>query len=295
MRRPPSILRRLIWRVGGIVAFTAALAALFVTFEFQGRVDNLRDRSLLTQAKDIARYLSVGEDGELRLDLPAAKKDFYLNSAIQFIYFGSVEQFVFSVVDGRGKPLISSFDQETSLTEIDAKDRQEINYFSFLRQKDRRRYFGASMRVDEFAEPIWVQVAQGPATTSFVVDSMLEGVIFRWGWWVFPFAAILMGAVYVTIRSGLGPLLEASQYADNISPEHMEVRLPEAGMPTEVMPLIGAVNSGLDRLEKGFQVQREFMADAAHQLRTPLAILKTRLSTWTITSRPRPWPMTCGA
>ncbi len=104
MRRPPSILNRLIWRVGGIVALTAALAALVVTFEFQSRVDDLRDRSLRTQAEDIAKYISVGEDSELRLDLPAAQKNFYLNSAIQFIYFGSVEQFVFSVVNARGNP-----------------------------------------------------------------------------------------------------------------------------------------------------------------------------------------------
>ncbi len=282
MRRPPSILYRLIWRVGGIVALTAALAALVVTFELQSQVDDLRERSLREQAEDIARYISVGEDGELRLVLPAEYRDFYLNSAIQFTYFGSVEQSVFSVVNGRGKRLFSSFGQAAAMAEVDLEDSQRISYFSFLRRKDRRRYFGASMRVDEFAEPIWVQVAQGPATTNSVIESMFEGVVPRWGWWVFPFAVVLMGVVYVTIRSGLRPLLDASRYAENISPEHMETRLPESGMPREVLPLVSAVNSGLDRLEKGFQIQRDFTADAAHQLRTPLAILQTRLSTMDI-------------
>ena len=279
MKRPPSILYRLIWRVGGIVILTAALVALVVTVEFQSRVDDLRDRSLRKLAEDIAQYISVGKDSNLRLDLPAAYRDFYLNSAVQFIYFGSVEQSIFSVIDTRGKLLFGSFGQDSALADVSSKDRQEINYFSFLHRKDRRRYFGASMRVDEFAEPIWVQVAQGPATEASVVDSMLEGVAFRWVWWVFPFAVLLMGVVYGTIRSGLRPLLEASQQAENISPEHTETRLPETGMPKEILPLIGAVNSGLERLEKGFKIQREFTADAAHQLRTPLAILKTRLST----------------
>ena len=156
MKRPPSILYRLIWRVGGIVALTAALAALVVTFEFQSRVDDLRDRSLRKLAEDIAQYVSVGEDSNLLLDLPAAYRDFYLNSAIQFIYFGSVEQSVFSVVNGRGKLLFASFGQDSALADFASTDRQRISYFSFLRRKDRRRYFGASMRVNEFAEPIWV-------------------------------------------------------------------------------------------------------------------------------------------
>jgi len=92
--------------------------------------------------------------------------------------------------------------------------------------------------------------------------------------WAFPlFALIVIGIVVFTVRTSLRPVANASRQIAGIAPGRSDVRLAMEGLPTEIEPFVAAVNAAIDRLEHGFEVQRRFTADAAHELRTPLAIL----------------------
>ncbi|WP_411851331.1 sensor histidine kinase [Stenotrophomonas sp. LGBM10] len=92
-------------------------------------------------------------------------------------------------------------------------------------------------------------------------------------------------AVYWTIRRMIRPLREASAVAAQVGPRNLGTRLRTENLPTEVIPLIDAFNAALARLENGFRVQQEFLASAAHELKTPLSLLTAEIELSGATNR----------
>ncbi|WCM93948.1 HAMP domain-containing histidine kinase [Acidovorax sp. NCPPB 2350] len=91
------------------------------------------------------------------------------------------------------------------------------------------------------------------------------------------FLAVFMVTTHFTLKRMLAPLRAASAEARRITPRTLEARLHERGLPTEIQPLVAAFNTALDRLQHGFQTQQEFLASAAHELKTPLALIRAQV------------------
>jgi signal transduction histidine kinase len=84
-------------------------------------------------------------------------------------------------------------------------------------------------------------------------------------------------AVYFTLRRVLKPLRETSAAAAGIDARNISRRLSTQHLPIEFLPVVEAFNLTLDRLENGYRVQRAFLAGAAHELKTPLAVIRAQI------------------
>jgi signal transduction histidine kinase len=110
---------------------------------------------------------------------------------------------------------------------------------------------------------------------------------------IFYYAAIFTGLLAVLVftsialwmaRRSVLPLRRASEAAAAIQPSNLTQRVDARDLPSEVAPLVDAFNSALERLEKGYRVQQEFLAAAAHELKTPLALMRAEIELGNVAS-----------
>jgi signal transduction histidine kinase len=95
------------------------------------------------------------------------------------------------------------------------------------------------------------------------------------------FSAVLIVAfglcAYVTLRYALKPLRGISEAAAAISPRSLQARLQTEVLPAEISPLVDSFNRALERLDHGYRVQKEFLGNAAHELKTPLTLIRAQI------------------
>ncbi|ARN82079.1 sensor histidine kinase [Methylocystis bryophila] len=92
-------------------------------------------------------------------------------------------------------------------------------------------------------------------------------------------ALVLSLVAWIVVRSGLAPLREAAATIAAIDVNDLHHRASTANVPSEVVPFVDAVNAAFDRLRQGVARQKRFTANSAHELRTPIAILRGRIET----------------
>ena len=117
-----------------------------------------------------------------------------------------------------------------------------------------------------------IQIAQDLAAR----QRMAGALALRTIWPIAVMAPLLMLAVWWAIRSSLQPVERVRSQLAARQPDDL-AELGEEGLPDEIRPLVHELNGLLARVRQAFEAQKSFVADAAHELRTPLAALKLQV------------------
>ncbi|WP_028003854.1 sensor histidine kinase [Sinorhizobium meliloti] len=90
-------------------------------------------------------------------------------------------------------------------------------------------------------------------------------------------ALVSVVATPMIVKRALAGVIKTAEEAERIDAGRRGIRLSADKVPREIGPLVRAVNEAFDRLDEGYDRQHRFIASAAHELRTPIAILRMKI------------------
>jgi heavy metal sensor kinase len=192
---------------------------------------------------------------------------------------------IYIVLDASGKPVVSSWDLPaaapldrftlaqalegiSSPRSVHPSSRPGSVFISLRGGRDGYRGFSRKISLDD-------QLCAVIALQSLNArEEMLEDIRATFAWTI-PLALFLASAGgYFLARKSLAPVVAMSSQAGRIGAANLHERLAVQNEKDELGHLAQSFNSLLDRLSESFERQRRFMADASHELRTPVAILR---------------------
>lgn len=232
-----------------------------VDYDIANRFVNLAyDRVLLESALDIGRQVKVLQD-RIYVDLPEI--------AVQMLQSRESGRLYYLVTGPQNEYITGEPDLPPPPDPFSGR----VNYYD-------EDYQGKPVRIVTLHLPleagksggmVMVQVAENRAARNEFARQILLRMVLPQALLTFVAGMI----IWYAVGRGLAPLITLRREIENRSHRDLSA-LPEEQAPQEVRPLIRAMNALLERLSLALAAQQRFIADAAHQLRTPIAGLKTQ-------------------
>jgi signal transduction histidine kinase len=263
--RAPSLLRTLVVRLTIVVVLAVAACYAELYFEFRDGLMGLEGQSIAVQVQDLRASVVSG----------AAPPHLNLSRSLQEFYAQPDALNGYQLLSADGTVLEAGGFPAPDLPLPVAKSDGQV-----VMQLERHTLSGTSVMaaaLDLGDGRYWLRVVRNLKDTESLVAQLMLGALDE----LYPPIILLLiavvGVVVVTVLSSLRSLRAVSRQASTLSLDRLDERLHAKNLPRELVSLVQAVNGSLDRLEADYRAQREFTANAAHQLRTPLATLRARL------------------
>ncbi len=261
-RRPWSLIAWLGWRLGAVLLVAIVLAAGAIAWRTVATVHELDDQALQNQARLIAANLPT--------DVTAP---FFIPDNLVASFRASDGDNVFLVY--RGEELASTSDPVAAA--LIAPFLNTPRSDGFFRLPVVSGHVHGMVGLTVTVGPWQVVVMQGREQTTVLLESLTANFVAGAFFILLPIGLVAILVAVLTLQRGLRPLRQVSAAARLVGPAQPGARLPTVDLPDEVFPLVQTVNDALARLDQALLGQRRFMAEAAHALRTPLAVLTARL------------------
>ncbi len=252
----------------GLAVTVAVISGIFLLVF--GMPDNpaMRQHRLQEAAHKITHRLERAADGTpLRI---------VLGGDLQWIYGAFAQDVEFRVVDAQGQVVLRVHPRQ-QLLPLDFHLRPEVG--TLQRPVNGVQVFIATVQVKNTppGRTYYLQAAASERLITLAYAAADDPVRGSLTLALLVSIPVLIGLMLLALNSLLRPLRETSEAAAHIDPRNLSARLPVSHVPTELVPLISAFNQVLERLEHGFRVQQQFLGAAAHELKTPLTLMRSQI------------------
>lgn len=265
MAANPSLRRSIVWQVVVIALLYTGCLFLVVDAEIGTLLKAVRANILTSRLWEVGSYLGKDAGQRLVLNMPRARTEFFDQPGVDFV-----------IRDEHGKVLFHPSANWVDYTPPSVPARNSIDEFDFT-QPDGRHFVGQSGWITFDKVPYLIQVTQDRSVAAEFSDFLRHKFLYNTGMLAIPFIGLLVFSIGFSIRRSLTPVQASSQEAQEFTFDTPGRRLQSANLPGEIKPLVDGFNTVLDRLEAGIVAQKEFTAHAAHELRTPLSILRAHI------------------
>jgi two-component system sensor histidine kinase TctE len=224
------------------------------------------DRSLLASTRALAERVSI-KDGKVVADVPYVALDSFETDTLGRIFYK---------VSGLKGETVSGYDD---LPPVPARVPRSELYPALVRFYH-ANYNGEPVRIAALLQPVYddsmrgitlIQVGETLDARRALSRRILLNTLLRQAVLVLAVATLMWFAVRLVLR----PLMRLKNEVETRALSDLS-NVDEALVHKEVRPLVGAMNSTMARMQNLIASQRRFIADASHQLRTPLTVLKTQ-------------------